>query len=260
MSQINNEEQKATTPTSTPIPTPEVVIPVLNPDEILDVDYVDMWENYSDNLYNGKWVRVIGKLEKMEYMKNVYFKEDIPEGLTNSLSITASDESEYDNFSNGDYVTIVGLVENKNFGTLTINYATIESASDEDLAARLKYSEDRSAKKTQEIKDYKNSAETVSYDSLIREPSKYEGKILKITIKVSQVMTGGLITEAGYSGKASGNEWYIHYDIPDDVARIIKDDTVTFYGEFAGLSKMTRAITGVAEYVPKLNAKYHVIN
>jgi len=107
--------------------------------------------------------------------------------------------------------------------------------------------------------EYKDSAEIVDYSDLIRNPSKYESKIIKVTMSVSQELTGGVFTESGYMGKSNGNEWYAHYNIPENSPRILVGDTVIFYGEFTGLKKMTRALTGTAEYIPRIDVKYHSI-
>ena len=115
---------------------------------------------------------------------------------------------------------------------------------------------EKAAAEALEKDEYIASATTVSYSSLIREPKKYEGTILKITVKISQLMEGGFLTENGYRAYSNGNEWYIQYDLSEDEPRIIEGDTVTFYGEFYGLTKITRALTGTSESVPKLTAKF----
>ena len=109
--------------------------------------------------------------------------------------------------------------------------------------------------------EYINSAETISYEQLVREPYLYEGKTLAVTFKVAQTLAGGFLKEAGYRGYESGydNEWYAQYKIPNETPRILDGDTVTFYGEFVGLTEMTRGLTGVKVYVPKLNVMYHEI-
>ena len=107
--------------------------------------------------------------------------------------------------------------------------------------------------------EYIDGAKTVSYNNLIREPYNYEGLVIQVKIKVSQVMSGGVLTESGYRGYESGadNEWYITYEIPDGVPRIIDNDTVTFYGTYAGITTMTRGLTGTKVEVPRLIAVYH---
>ena len=105
--------------------------------------------------------------------------------------------------------------------------------------------------------EYMSSSVTVDYNNLIRNPSNYEGMIINITVRIEQELIGSFLRESGYRGTTGGNEWYITYRLPETASRIIVGDRVTFYGEFAGLREMTRALTGVREYIPNLIAVYH---
>ena len=109
--------------------------------------------------------------------------------------------------------------------------------------------------------EYKDSAIVIDYNNLAREPDKYMGTILAVTVDIAQTMTGGLLSEAGYRAYESlfSDEWWIKYEIPKDAPRILDKDKVTFYGEFMGLKSITRALTNTKDYVPQLDAKYYEI-
>ena len=126
-------------------------------------------------------------------------------------------------------------------------------------AYRDKVSPEKETVKENQIEEtnYKVIAETISYDNLIRNPDQYKGEIIKITVKISQIMGGGLLSDEGYAGKQNGNEWYISYKLPEGSSRIIENDTVTFYGEYMGVEEMTRALTNTKTYIPRIKAKYH---
>lgn len=105
--------------------------------------------------------------------------------------------------------------------------------------------------------DYKLRAKTMDYKTLAREPNKYVGEIIKITVVISQIMPGNKLGESAYRGYDDDfNEWYINYRVPKDTPRILDTDIIIFYGEFSGLATITRALTGLDEYVPELKAKY----
>lgn len=104
--------------------------------------------------------------------------------------------------------------------------------------------------------EYINSYESISYDDLIRNPDKYVGKVIYVNLYVTQEIIGGVVTEYGYVGNDNGNEWYVHYNLAKGESRIIKGDTVGFYGEFAGLTEMKTAVTNTKVLIPKLEAKY----
>jgi hypothetical protein len=112
-----------------------------------------------------------------------------------------------------------------------------------------------------EEKEYINNAISIGYDNLIRRPDDYKGKIIKVTVKITQIFDDqgilGFIYEKGYAGKQGDNEWVIKYELSKGESRIIEGDTVTFYGEFDGLQERSRAIGGSKVYIPHLTVKYH---
>lgn len=248
------------TPTSTPGPsdssTPaETPVPTPTPTPLI-VDYVDMWENYSDSEYKGNRVQITGVASQRfalgVAMLELYFEEDIDGYI--SLGI---DKNDLDKFSAGDCVTVTGDVVQKAFGNMILENSQIRPATDDEVAQLEAYSQQRAEKTKSIIADYKKEAKTVDYDKLVREPDKYVGEIIKVKIKISQIMVGGWITESGYHGYQDKNEWYVKYELPEGSPRILENDTVTFYGEFTGLEKVTRALTGTKVEVPKIAAKYH---
>lgn len=126
--------------------------------------------------------------------------------------------------------------------------------------------------KKESKEDYMASCVEVAYKDLARDPDKYKGKNIKVTIEVNQELTGGLFTESGYRGYEDYDldlenadstylqkEWYISYEIAEGESRILTNDVVVFYGEYNGTIEMERALTGTTEYVPNLKAKYHKI-
>jgi len=130
-------------------------------------------------------------------------------------------------------------------------------SSEEDVRAINEAFAEKARLEVRAIQDYKDSAVTVSYNDLIRNPSDHKGKVIKITVRIQQEMIGGLLRDSGYRGTSSGNEWYVSYKLPDGASRILVGDTVTFYGVFTGLQEVTRALTNTKEYVPRINAEYH---
>ena len=108
---------------------------------------------------------------------------------------------------------------------------------------------------------FKDSAQTISYDNLIRRPNDYDGEIIKITVRITQIfdrggVLGGLY-EKGFAGTQGGNEWIIIYELPEGASRIIEGDTITFYGVYNGVRERQRAIDGVRVHIPHMTASYH---
>ena len=229
----------------------------------LDIDYILLRNNYSDVEYKDKWVRIIGKVKKQNYMKRIYFESGISGDNDNYVEITANDESAIDNFKDGEYVVVTGIVDSQTvyFKTVNVKNAVIEKATNDDIALFNQYAKIRNQLEIQAANDYMNSAKSITYDNLIRLPDDYKGEIVKVTVRITQIFDDsgilGFLFEKGYAGKQGDNEWVIQYELPDGASRIIENDTVTFYGVFDGLQERSRAIGGSKVYIPHLTAKYH---
>ena len=240
--------------------------------EARDTNYVLMWNEYSDNEqeYKGKYVRISGRVYSVTSSENTPTNISISEGLsgiTGSISIDIEDANEYE-VTEDDYVTIIGKVSSKIFGTIFIDNGYIEDVGEaskertgeyriETKETRDKMEKDAEKLEKERIDNIINSAVNVEYNDLIRNPEKYVGTVIKIQVKIAQEMVGGILTASGYRGYSGDDEWYISYELPEGSSRIIEGDTVTFYGTFDGLAKMKRAFTGVTDYVPRINADAH---
>lgn len=117
--------------------------------------------------------------------------------------------------------------------------------------------------------DYKASCEEVSWTDLARYPDKYVGQRIKVTGQVSQIIDGSWLSDGGYRVYEDYDfsvgdtwlkkEWYIAMDPENASPRILEDDVITFYGEFAGTTKIVRALTETKEDVITLDAAYYTI-
>lgn len=106
---------------------------------------------------------------------------------------------------------------------------------------------------------YKSQCKSISYDSLARNPEKYEGQKVKFTGRVVQVMESSLVKVYRINVTWNG---YGYYDdtvyvtyFGSSGGRILEDDVVTFYGEFDGLHTY-ETVLGSSLTIPKVSAKY----
>jgi len=231
------------------------------PENIIEIDYVLLVNNYTDEKYKNKWVKIIGKVSKKSFMKPIYFADNLEKG---SVSITEGNgkESTSDRYTEGEYICVIGFVDSKSMmGELMIINAIIEKATENEIKKTNEYSDIRNRLEIQTENNYKKGALVVDYDGLIRRPDDYKGKTIKITVKITQIFgNSGLfefLYEKGYAGKQDNNEWIIKYELPEGASRIIEGDIVTFYGEYDGLQERERTIGGNKAYIPHLTAKYH---
>lgn len=99
---------------------------------------------------------------------------------------------------------------------------------------------------------YKESCQIFDYKEYFRNDQKYMGEKIQVDIQISQVLKGDC---RGYDN--SGNEYYISdMRSEDDKFRLMEDDYITVYGEYAGVGGITRAIGDYDEDIFCINAKY----
>ena len=212
-------------------------------------------EAYSE--HRDDWVRIAGRIHSVS-SSNINIRYGLGERLTDNVSITVADFNDND-VEPGDYVVIVGQVGLKLMGQLHLSGAIVEdvgvTAEALHIALReqgvhaLEYAiQAREEARATAEREFRDSARTVSYDNLIRYPSRYEGEAIRVTVRITQIfdrggILGGLF-ERGFAGTQGGNEWIIAYDLPEDARRILVGDTVTFYGIYNGVTARQRAIGG----------------
>ncbi len=121
-----------------------------------------------------------------------------------------------------------------------------ESLSDEDAAEM----------------QYKVNSESVAYTELMTNPEKYEGKIVKLTGEIVEVLED--TPEEGYytygvnvtKGEISwADSVYVTFDVPAVTEAYAKDWNLTIYGEFKGLIDYEAEVGGNIT-LPWVDAKY----
>lgn len=235
--------------------------------DAMDVNYLLMWHDYNDDNFTDKYIRIAGKIDYIG-KSTINIKEGLS-GITGNIYLQFDENNigQLESVSVGDYIIVTGKSSGKLAGQIGIENANIEASGDQALqkADQYKKEADRifeeeriEAQKIEKeaMADYSNKAITIKYEDLVRDPNKYKGDIIKVTIKISQIMSGGFLTEAGYAGKQGGDEWFIKYTLPEYSPRILEGDTIRFYGEFDDVTEMKRALTNTSVFIPKLNAKY----
>ena len=116
-----------------------------------------------------------------------------------------------------------------------------------------------------EKKQYYQSCQEINYKDLLRTPEKYKNQRIKLKVKISQIMSGGLFDSGKYYRCYSDNEGHdFYFDdeylIRDDRIvsdpKLLVDDIITIYGEFDSLEKVERALTNTNDELPKIKMKY----
>lgn len=112
--------------------------------------------------------------------------------------------------------------------------------------------------------DFISSCEEISYKTLARNPEDYVGKHIVLTVKVSQIVQGGLFDDGEYYRVYTNDEYdmwlgdeYFMSDYRDEKdMKILVDDILLVYAEFDGTKQIERAFTGTKEDVLSIKAIY----
>lgn len=113
--------------------------------------------------------------------------------------------------------------------------------------------------------EYRAECETVKYKDLCRYPDQYAGKKITITGKVQQIMDANWLSSDkawrvqtdndGY-GYYLDDEYYAIDKRPSDAIKVLQDDIVVIYGEFTGMTNVTRALTNTTDEIPCIDVVY----
>lgn len=114
---------------------------------------------------------------------------------------------------------------------------------------------------TETPQEYKDSCQAMDYKTIARQPELYEGKNIKVTGEVWQVVEEGDDalyqinidkTEYGYDYNSSVQ---IIYKEAKNNFRVLEDDIITVYGEYKGIVSYT-TVLGAKQSIPQISAKY----
>lgn len=113
--------------------------------------------------------------------------------------------------------------------------------------------------------EYRAECETVKYKDLCRYPDQYAGKKITITGKVQQIMDANWLssdkawrvqTDNDDYGYYLDDEYYAIDKRPSDAIKVLQDDIVVIYGEFTGMTNVTRALTNTTDEIPCIDVAY----
>ncbi len=142
----------------------------------------------------------------------------------------------------------------------------IEESSDNDSVANDSQEKTDNTKSenvsTIDKEEFITSCQEIPYKTLARNPDDYIGEHIVLTVKVSQVLQGGFFDSNEYYrvytddeyGMWLGDEYFMYDSRVDDDTKILQDDIIKVYAEFAGTETVERALTGTKEDVLSIKA------
>lgn len=114
--------------------------------------------------------------------------------------------------------------------------------------------------------EYIMQSQVYDYDSVLRNPSQYNKKLVRFKGEVIQVLKDGddiqMRVNVTLNGEGGSFEYYtdtiyVFYKIIDDV-NVIEGDIITLYGELRELQEY-KSVFGVKISIPRVFAKYIII-
>ena len=112
---------------------------------------------------------------------------------------------------------------------------------------------------------YKAQCRQMDFKELFRYPDKYKGTKVMVKVRVAQIVSANFsgsrkawrayTDNSGY-GFYADDEYYMLDKRGGDAVKILEDDIITVYGEFTGLEKITRVLTGTTDELPRIEVKY----
>ncbi len=106
---------------------------------------------------------------------------------------------------------------------------------------------------------YKEQCKSYSYDSIAREPDKYDGKYAKFTGEVIQVMRDEddyiLRVDVTRTSWGYTDTIMVYYEAPSSSKKILEDDIVTMYGKLGGETTYTTVLNSSVT-IPVFFAEY----
>lgn len=152
--------------------------------------------------------------------------------------------------------TEVSSTETKNTET------TNEETTNEETTVEETTMEETTLAETKE--EFIASCQEIAYKTLARNPDDYIGTRIVLTVKIEQIIQGGLFDDSQYYRVYTNDEYdlwmgdeYFMYDFRiDDDTKILGDDVWKVYAEFAGTETVTRTLTNTNEDVPAIKVYY----
>lgn len=136
-----------------------------------------------------------------------------------------------------------------------------QKAKEEEQKKKKEQEIQRQEQEKQNIENYKASCINYAYKDIARNPSNYNGKMVKFTGEVIQVSEGWFssvtlrinVTKSEYGFYE--DTIYCTYTYSENESKILQDDIVTIYGECKGEETYT-SIFGQNITIPKVEIKY----
>lgn len=134
-------------------------------------------------------------------------------------------------------------------------FSLIQETSSENFADYLVVTSEVADNNIVSEEDYKALCETVAYDDVLRNPDSFDGKYVKVSGTVDQIIEGLFDSVTIYVKDSSGNKWDCYYYYNDGETHILEGDYITIYGKCDGTATRT-TVLGKQVTLPSVTGEY----
>lgn len=211
----------------------------------------------------NSWSEYVGKKVTVSYACGRC--EDKEQGIESKYDYEAqlylkSYVDNYRQFAYDDYITVTGTVSGKNGMYIEIKDAHIDYFGNDSKAVyeqgKTEYDERKRIEKEEYEARFKESAETPSYDNLMRYPDTYTEKQIKVKVKIVRIEPDGIIFDGDIEATMQGESVALYDGRENKEPKLREGDLATIYGYGKGLT--TVKVQDVSGWVPKTVDKYDI--
>lgn len=234
-----------------------------------EINYLD--ENFiyqNAEKYKGEIVLTVSTISEID--GNILKCDTKEDDLFFDFCFEFYDEESLENLETEKKVAVLGEVMDKATIGGSVNFSdchiiSYDDCSEYEKKLKKENSKNKETSKNKKIseKAYKSKCKTYSYKKVLRNPSKYIGKKVKVRLKVSQVHEESILNSSKYYFAYSndeynmwlGNEYAIIDSRDKKKPKILEDDIIEVYGEIAEPEE-TKSLIVASSEVFSINMKY----
>lgn len=225
----------------------------------IDVFFYTLIDNIDD--YNGKNIRTVIEVDRcygtdeMPHIVSAYTDYDFCEKLNNIIIYPDN----YQEFPEGEYITIEGKVAKDGNSDVIANAHIVEYGEDSEKNFNEElefFKEQREERLKAEKETFIEEATTPTYDDLLRYPDSYKEIKIKANVKIVRVEPDGIIFDGDIEATLSGETIALYDGRTTKEPKLREGDSVTIYGYGKGTT--TVKVQDVSGILPKTVDKYDI--
>lgn len=202
----------------------EISIDAVQQENQVDSAFYELFLSNPDN-YIGKEIETTIIVSSCVNMKKEYYISSEMDANRNALKVYTDTEN---NIDSGEYITVCGTFKKENEEYILSDGRIIQTGNSAKDNWEREFSD--------YISYFKENADYVSYDDLMRYPESYRYKMIAVQVKVEKVETDGVLFEGKIKAQMEGKDLLINDGREVREPRIQEGDSFMAYGFGKGLA------------------------